>query len=208
MSTPPLTAPGAIGQAPATTEWPDPLTVHVPDRVGAPPGAHCAPAERLAWALALCARTGLRLTSVRRRVLEIFAEETSPINLDAVAHAEALRGRCAATTVYRTLVLFCDAGLIRQVNLRSKSRFFVLNVPGEAHDHLLCRRCGASVCLPHSNALATLLRELAAAHGYSDVAHEVELCGLCPACQKVVRAQPPVTKLRQAPPKRFSPQRS
>ena len=161
--------------------------------------AHGTVAQRLAWAVGLCERSGLRLTATRRAVLGIFAAERTPINLDAVAHAEELRGRCDATTVYRTLVLFCEAGVLRQIHLRSKSSFFALNMPGEAHDHLICRRCGAVRCLPALASLDQLARELAAAYGFADVRHDLEFHGLCPVCRKAVGAAPPVSKLAIRP---------
>lgn len=139
------------------------------------------------------------LTTSRRVVLGIFAAERTPINLEAVAHAGELRGHCDATTVYRTLVLFCEAGLLRQIHLRSKSSFFVLNMPGEAHDHLICCRCGAMQCLPALASLDQRARELAAACDFADVRHDLEFHGLCPACRKAVGAAPPVSKLAIRP---------
>jgi Fe2+ or Zn2+ uptake regulation protein len=161
--------------------------------------AHGTVAQRLAWAVGLCERSGLRLTATRRAVLGIFATERTPINLDAVAHAEGVRGRCDATTVYRTLVLLCEAGVLRQIHLRSKSSFFALNMPGEAHDHLICRRCGAVKCLPALASLDQLARELAAAYDFADVRHDLEFHGLCPACRKAVGNAPPVNKFAIRP---------
>jgi Fur family ferric uptake transcriptional regulator len=168
---------------------------HPPPPPVAAPGHHCTADERFRWAADFCARIGLRLTSVRRDVLKLFAGERTPINLDSVAHSDALRGRCDATTVYRTLMLLCEAGVLRQVSLRSKSRFFALNMPGELHDHLVCRRCGTVVCLPGSDTLERIARELESLHRFASVRHDLEFHGLCPACQQATRNDPPVSKL-------------
>ncbi len=149
--------------------------------------SHPAAEQRLAWALQTCAKAGIRVTPNRHRVLEVLASEHTPINLDSIACDDALRGHCDATTVYRTLMLMCEANVLRQVNLRSKARFFVLNIPGENHDHLVCRRCGAIECLPGLAALHALANEVAARHGYVEVKHDLEFHGLCPTCQRATR---------------------
>ncbi len=152
---------------------------------------HPAAEQRLAWALQTCAKVGIRVTPNRRRVLEVLAAEHTPINLDSIACDDTLRGHCDATTVYRTLMLMCEANVLRQVNLRSKARFFVLNIPGENHDHLVCRRCGTIECLPGLGALQTLAAEVATRHGYVEVRHDLEFHGLCPTCQRATRHRTP-----------------
>ncbi len=161
----------------------------------APDLHHPGPSQRLQWALSACGRTGIRMTPNRRRVIEVLAAESTPINLDSITHTDPLRGQCDATTVYRTLMLLAEAGVLRQINLRSKARFFVLNMPGENHDHLVCRRCGAVVCLPGLEALRALAAEVAALHGYADVRHDLEFHGLCPTCERAVRHAPAATKI-------------
>src|SRR5690242_18039712 len=98
-------------------------------------------AERLQWALNNCQHSHLRMTSVRRAILVFLSKQRTPVNLDAISQARGVRDQCDATTVYRTLMVFKDAGLVRCVGTLRKTSHFVLNVPGDASHFLLCQRC-------------------------------------------------------------------
>src|SRR5437868_9677532 len=98
-------------------------------------------AERLAWALIKCAESRMRMTPVRKSILDFLSEQRKPVNLEAIAQVPGVRGACDATTVYRTLMVFKDAGLVRWVGMLRKTSHFVLNVPGDVSHFLVCERC-------------------------------------------------------------------
>jgi Fur family ferric uptake transcriptional regulator len=158
----------------------------------------CAPEAaraRLEWALGRCAAVGLRLTPVRRRLLAALARRRTPMTLGMVAQVDGLRSRCAATTVYRTLMLFVRMELVRQIRLPTRFSYFVLNAPDGRLDYLICRRCGRLTELPPVAALLALEQEIRHARGYTGVYHELEVYGVCPACQAAAGREPPVVKL-------------
>jgi Fur family ferric uptake transcriptional regulator len=126
----------------------------------------------------------MRLTPVRERILGFLAERRVPVSLEAVAQAEGIRGTCDCATVYRTLMLFSELKVIRQVSLPNKISYFVLNVPGESSHFLICRCCGEVTELPSAESVAQLECEVAAVQGYAKLYHELEFFGVCPACQK------------------------
>jgi Fur family ferric uptake transcriptional regulator len=140
-----------------------------------------------------CASVQLRVTAARRRLLEILSRETLPVTLDSLASA--LAGCCDATTVYRTLMLFTAAGLVRQVNLRHKVRHFILNAPGLACDYLICQGCGAITQLPPLESLLRFEQQVNLCNGYTGLRHELELYGICPACRRANAPTPPPNKL-------------
>jgi Fur family ferric uptake transcriptional regulator len=150
---------------------------------------------RLDWALRRCAEARLRVTAGRRDILAALARRRAPVTLAQVAELEGVRGRCDATTVYRTLMLLAQMELVRQIRLPDKISYFVLNAPGERLDYLICRRCGAVRDLPAVDAVRELEEEIRGAHGYSAVYHELEIYGICPSCQHRAAGEPPVTKL-------------
>jgi Fe2+ or Zn2+ uptake regulation protein len=113
-----------------------------------------------------------------------LATQRVPVSLNTVATAEAIRGRCNATTVYRTLMLFCEIEVLRQVGLPDKTSFFVLNVPGESHHFLICRMCGIITELPPGDHCASFAQDVTAAHGYVQLHHELQFFGICPVCQE------------------------
>jgi Fe2+ or Zn2+ uptake regulation protein len=74
--------------------------------------------------------------------------------------------------------------LVRQINLPGKTSYFVLNVPGEPCDFLVCSRCGSVSELPPLKRVIDLEREVNRTRGYTGVYHELEVYGVCPECQK------------------------
>ena len=126
----------------------------------------------------------MRPTPIREKILAFLAARRVPVSLEAVMQADGIRDSCNATTTYRTLMLFKDLEVIRQVGLPNKISCFVLNVPGESSHFLICRCCGQITELPKVESVAQLEREVAATQGYARLYHELEFFGVCPACQK------------------------
>jgi len=142
------------------------------------------PDQRLAWALGVCRKHNLRLTPGRRSILAVLAAQRVPVSLEAVMRAHGVREVCDATTAYRTLMLFREVELVRQVALPAKARFFVLNVPGESIHFLICRLCGAITELAPGAHCEGMESAVAAAHRYAQLYHELQFFGICPTCQK------------------------
>ena len=140
--------------------------------------------QRLAWALQVCHRVKMRPTVIRQKLLAFLAAGRGPVSLEAVMQADGIRGFCNATTAYRTLMLFKELEVIRQVSLPNKISYFVLNMPGESSPFLICRCCGQITALPAVESVVQLEGAVAATRGYARLYHELEFFGICPACQK------------------------
>lgn len=153
-------------------------------------------AQRLTWALDTCRQLQMRLTPVREKILGFLATQRVPVSLTTLMQTEEMRGVCDATTAYRTLMLLREVEVLRQVGLPDKVSFFVLNVPRENNHFLLCRQCGAITELPAESHCEHMEHDVAAAHGYTQLYHELQFFGICPACQKqprrVISAKLPV----------------
>jgi Fur family transcriptional regulator, ferric uptake regulator len=142
-------------------------------------------AQRLAWALQACRRLQMRLTPVREKILAFLATQRVPVSLNTLMQSEQLRRGCDATTAYRTLMLLREVEVLRQVSLPDKVSFFVLNVPGENNHFLICRQCGAITELPAGSHCEHMEHDVAATHGYTQLYHELQFFGICPACQQL-----------------------
>jgi len=151
--------------------------------------------ERLAWALKHCEQSHMRMTSVRRAILEFLSEQRKPVSLDSVSQARGVRDQWDATTVYRTLMVFKDAGLVRCVGMVGKASPFVLNVPDDVSHFLICERCGAVVELDVSREMLGAMERLAVEHGFSASGKCMDLHGLCRACEEAGRRAIPAVKV-------------
>jgi len=84
-------------------------------------------------------------------------------------------------TVYKTLEVFCQKGLIIKVNpLHEVARY---DIDTEHHCHLICRNCHFIVDLPDELAETPPLPEEVQA-GFRLERHSLIFWGLCPQCQK------------------------
>lgn len=147
------------------------------------PGRH----PEVAWALIeaerLCQQSGTRLTSLRRRVLEIILESEVPLGAYAILDVLRADGRRGAPpTVYRALDFLLEQGLIH--------RLASLNVyTGCAHpDHhhggqfLICAKCGRVRELDSPMVDATI-RAAADERRFEVGSQVVEVLGRCEECR-------------------------
>ena len=125
----------------------------------------------------LCVERGMRMTEQRRviaRVLEASADH--PDVEELYRRSSAVDARISISTVYRTVKLFEDAGIIERHDFRDgRSRYET--VPDEHHDHLIDFRTGAVVEF-HSDEIEALQREVARKLGYKLIDHRLELYGV------------------------------
>ena len=85
------------------------------------------------------------------------------------------------TTVYRTLQAMSAANLVDTLRTDTGESVYRRCSGSHHHHHLVCRSCGATVEVA-GREVETWASEVAAAHGFSDVSHTIEIFGTCPAC--------------------------
>ncbi|MBP7726783.1 MAG: transcriptional repressor [Candidatus Bipolaricaulis sp.] len=126
-------------------------------------------------------RRGLHVTRSRRAVVEaVFA---LPAHFEAADLWAALRGVVSsAATVYRTLELLEEAGLVRRVSFGEAHAHYEHVLGREDHGHLVCRRCGRVVEFSDP-ALKKVVTEAAARHEFTLAEVVVQGYGVCPACR-------------------------
>lgn len=135
------------------------------------------------------------MTSVRAAILGFLSEQRKPVNLEAISQAAGVRGQYDATTVYRTLMVFKDAGLVRCVGMLRKTSHFVLSVPGDVSHFLVCERCGAVTELELSPTVLAGLERLALEHDFAASGQCMDLHGVCRACEEAARRTIPASKV-------------
>jgi Fur family ferric uptake transcriptional regulator len=87
-------------------------------------------------------------------------------------------------TVYRTLPLLVEAGIIQQTLLSSGERhFYEPAFERPHHDHLICVGCGKVVEFEFE-AFEVLQRDIAKRYGFELTAHVHELLGRCTECRR------------------------
>ncbi len=138
------------------------------------------------------ATKGLRLTRERSIIIEeVFASHE---HFDA----EQLIGRLAQrtdgtrvsrSTIYRSLLQLEEAGLIRKVARQDDRDVFEHDYGYPQHDHLICSKCSTLIEF-QADAIAQVLSEVAARHGFRMDGHRLEVTGLCDACCRPPASRP------------------
>ena len=141
-------------------------------------------ADALSAAEAYCKSHGLRLTELRRRVLELVWASHRPVGAYTVLERLAEEGRKAAPpTVYRSLEFLLEHGLVHRIE--SLNAYMGCNHPGTSHDaqFFICTRCGNALEM-HDTGIQRVISEDAARLGFRPAAQTVEITGLCASCDK------------------------
>lgn len=122
----------------------------------------------------LCADKGMRLTEQRKVIARVLEAATDHPDVEEL-HNRAARvdSNISISTVYRTLKLFEEAGIIARLDFRD-GRARYETVPDEHHDHLIDVKSGQVI--EFRNERIEQLQELIAEElGYRLVDHRLEL---------------------------------
>jgi len=84
------------------------------------------------------------------------------------------------TTVYRTLAAMADAGEVDVLRTADGEAVY-RRCSGGHHHHLVCRSCGRTVEVD-GPAVERWATRVAAANGFVDISHTLEVFGTCPSC--------------------------
>ncbi len=125
----------------------------------------------------LCAQKGMRMTEQRRIIARVLSEaQDHPDAEELYARARALDPNMSLATVYRTVRLFEDAGIIARHDFGDgRARFE--EIPDTHHDHLIDIKTG-EVMEFHDEDIEKLQVKIARKLGYRLIDHRLELYGV------------------------------
>lgn len=125
----------------------------------------------------ICIEKGLRMTEPRRVIARILSmSDDHPDAEELHRRANSLDASISLATVYRTVKLFEDAGIIQAHDFRD-GRARYEEMPEEHHDHLIDVKTGDVVEF-HSEEIEKLQVEIARKLGYRLIDHRLELYGV------------------------------
>jgi Fur family ferric uptake transcriptional regulator len=124
-----------------------------------------------------CLAKGMRMTEQRRIIARVLAEATDHPDVEELyRRAAAIDSRISIATVYRTVKLFEDAGVIARHDFGAgRSRYET--IPDEHHDHLIDLRTGAVIEFRNEE-IERLQQAIAEKLGFRLVDHRLELYGV------------------------------
>jgi len=125
----------------------------------------------------MCVEKGMRMTDQRRVIARVLSEATDHPDVEEVyRRATKVDSRISIATVYRTVRLFEEAGILERHDFRDgRSRYEP--VSDEHHDHLIDLETG-QVLEFQNEEIERLQREVARQLGFKLVDHRMELYGV------------------------------
>ncbi len=125
----------------------------------------------------LCADKGLRITEQRRVIARVLSESDDHPDVELVhQRASSIDPKISIATVYRTVRLFEDAGILDRHDFGDgRARYEA--APEAHHDHLIDVETGKVVEFVDPE-LEALQRQIAEKLGYRLVDHRMELYGV------------------------------
>jgi Fur family transcriptional regulator, ferric uptake regulator len=123
---------------------------------------------------ARCVEKGMRMTEQRRTIARVLNDaDDHPDVEELYRRCSKIDAKISISTVYRTVKLFEDAGIIEKHDFREgRARFE--QIPDTHHDHLINLRTGEVIEF-QSEEIERLQAEVARKLGYKLVDHRLEL---------------------------------
>lgn len=134
---------------------------------------------------------GLKSTRQRGLIVETFFSVPGHLSVEELwAKVRATDTKVSVATVYRTMKLLAQSGLVHAQNFGDGQTRYEAAVGREHHDHLICTRCGTIVEF-EDDRIEHLQEAAAKRQGFKVTSHKLELYGLCRSCQKeLAKAKP------------------
>ena len=130
---------------------------------------------------------GVRITAPRRAVLEALVAAGSHLTAEALhALVQARHPDISHSSIYRTMALLADVGIVHHVHLGHGPAEYHLVT--DAHTHLVCSGCDTVTELDGA-ITDPFAAAISARFGFEVDLRHFALTGRCSAC----RAEPPVT---------------
>lgn len=138
----------------------------------------------IAQAESICAEKSVRLTPIRRRVLEIVLASHRPVGAYDIIARYAVAGAAppAPITVYRALDFLMEAGLVHRIE--SRNAYLACNHSHKAGDDvifLICDQCGEAGEV-HAGPILGAIAEAAGKSGFTPRQPVIEIGGTCARC--------------------------
>jgi Fur family ferric uptake transcriptional regulator len=125
---------------------------------------------------------GLRYTRERQMVLDIVLSGRGHLNVADVQASLKNEGyHVSRATVYRTLHLLTESGLVERVRLGEAHQHYEPSPGFEHHDHLVCLKCGRIIEF-YDPDLEKRQNRIYRHHRFHAKNHNLQVFGLCDDC--------------------------
>ncbi len=138
----------------------------------------------------LLRKRGYRLTPQRFMIMSVIQEAQEHLSIEQIAERVQERNPYVSlSTVYRTLELLRELGLVRESHLPGEQPRYEI-ADGKAHHHLMCRKCHAVIHLDEQ-LLGNLHEKLQEEYLFHNLTLDLVGTGFCRACWEKMQNKTP-----------------
>jgi Fur family transcriptional regulator, ferric uptake regulator len=136
--------------------------------------------------MAFLAHKNLRITTQRQVIIDtVFSTEEHFTAEQLLDWSRAKDSSISRATVYRTLPLLTESGLVREMDFGKDYKFYDPNYAEHPdHNHIICNDCSKIVEF-ESEKLAKLENEITQKLGFAIKAQRLQITGTCEELKKV-----------------------
>lgn len=129
-----------------------------------------------------------RLTRPQRELIQfIFAQHDHFDVNQLIRDLDRADLRISRPTVYRTLAKLVDAGLLRRIEVNSRT-VYEHDYGYPQHEHLVCEVCGKMIEF-QSETIQNAIREVCTSHFFQQSGHTLVVRGVCQECNRARSAK-------------------
>lgn len=129
-------------------------------------------------------KRGLRSTEQRRLIIDTLFDAGEHVTIDGLLRqVRAIDGRVGYATVYRTMKLLAESGVVQEHKFGDGFTRYELSDEDAHHDHLICLECG-KITEFEEPSIEELQDRVASRYNFLVKQHKHELYGVCSECQK------------------------
>jgi Fur family ferric uptake transcriptional regulator len=126
----------------------------------------------------------LKFTPERYIILkEVFQRHDHFEAEDLLSSIKKKGGRASRATIYRTLELLVQCGLLEVVDLGGNSHHYEHVLGHQHHDHLVCEKCGRIIEFTHRQ-LEKLKEKVCHEMDFDGRFHTLKIFGICGRCRQ------------------------
>lgn len=130
-------------------------------------------------------QAGHRVTEPRTQLIKaVAAQKERPFTGEAL-YEELKEAGLGRATVFRTLKLLQDLGILSRLHLPEGCQHYIVSPPEHQnrkhHDRIICRVCGRVAYLDECP-MSEVIADIAKASGYRVETHQLDFLGVCSSC--------------------------
>jgi Fur family ferric uptake transcriptional regulator len=125
-----------------------------------------------------------RVTQARKIVLtQVFSRHDHFCADDLAAELSSGMNHVSRGTVYRTLALMEEAGLVRVIRDTDVHAHYEHTFNHPQHEHMICDKCGQFIEFSDER-ITSLVEKACRAHGFAERTHRIVVFGTCAECRE------------------------